>query len=78
MEKYIQLAKDLKMIDVKFITPRDIFFDLRAMLKCRWGCENFIEPTNVICHSRETTYEERIAMIKAYKNILLLHSHNAR
>ncbi len=79
MEKYIQMARDLKMIDIKLITPDDIFFDIRAVLKCRWGCENFIDANNNIrCHSRETSHEERIAMIKKYKHILILHSHNSR
>ncbi len=77
MEKYIQMAKDLKMMDAKLITPNEICFDIRAMLKCRWGCEDFIAD-NIKCHARETSQEERIAMIKEYKHILILHSHDAR
>jgi hypothetical protein len=32
MEKYIQLAKDLKMEHALLIGPQDIYFDSRAML----------------------------------------------
>jgi predicted metal-binding protein len=46
MEKYIQTAKDLKMIDAKLITPAEISFDIRAKLKCRWGCEYFTNAHN--------------------------------
>jgi predicted metal-binding protein len=78
MEKYIQMAKDLAMIDAKLITPDKICFDIRAMLKCRWGCENDIPVDNIKCNARGTSHEERIEMIKKFNNILILHSHNAR
>ncbi len=40
MEEYIQLAKELGMVDAIIISPKDICFDIRAILKCRWGCED--------------------------------------
>jgi len=76
MEKYIQQAKDLKMTNALLITPDDIIFDIRAILKCRWGCEDFSE-NNIRCHTRNTSYDERVAMIKKYKHILLVHSNDA-
>jgi predicted metal-binding protein len=75
-EKYIDLAKSLNMVDAKLISPQDIYFDIRAILKCRWGCEDFFRD-NIKCHTRNTSLQERIEMIKAYKNILLVHSHDA-
>jgi predicted metal-binding protein len=77
MEKYVHLAKELKMIDAKIISPRDIFFDIRAMLKCRWGCEDFSE-NNIRCDTRNTTFQERVDMVKRYNHVLLVHSHDAR
>lgn len=77
MEKYVQLAKELKMIDAKIISPRDIFFDIRAILKCRWGCEDFSE-NNIRCDTRYTTFQERVEMVKRYNHVLLVHSHHAR
>ncbi len=77
MEKYIRLAKELGMVDAKIISPQDICFDIRAILKCRWGCEDFFHQT-IRCHTRDTTYQERVEMIKRYNHILLVHSHDAR
>ncbi len=77
MEKYIQLAKELGMIDARIISPQDIFFDIRAILKCRWGCEDFFHQT-IRCDTRDTTYQERVKMIKRYSHILLIRSNDAR
>jgi len=76
LDKYIQIAKDLKMANAKVITPDDIYFDIRAILKCRWGCEDFFNQT-IKCNTRNTSYQERTEMIKAYQSILLVHSHDA-
>lgn len=40
-DKYVSLAQDLKMVKARLITAQEIFFDIRALLKCRWGCEDF-------------------------------------
>ena len=77
LDKYVALAKRLKMIDALIISPADICFDLRALLKCRWGCEDFFQRT-VKCHDRGTTFEERVKMVKSYSHALLTHSQNAR
>jgi predicted metal-binding protein len=75
-EKYIVQAKSLNMIDATIITPHDICFDIRAILKCRWGCDDFFQ-NSIRCHVRDTTYQERIEMVNKYNHILLLHSHDA-
>ena len=75
-EKYIDLAKSLNMVNAKLISPKDIFFDIRAILKCRWGCEDFFKDS-IKCHTRNTSFQERIEMIKAHKSILIIHAHNA-
>ena len=77
MEKYIQFAKELHMIDAVIISPKQIFFDIRAILKCRWGCEDF-HTENIRCDNRGTTYQERVEMVKRYNHILIVHSHDAR
>lgn len=76
-EKYIRKAKDLKIDNVKVISPEDIVFDIRAILKCRWGCEDFFKES-IKCHTRNTSFQERVEMIKAFQKGLILHSHNAR
>ena len=77
MQKYVELAKSLKATDARLISPQDIFFDIRAILKCRWGCEDF-HKSDVRCGTRDTTFQERVEMVKSYNNILLVHSHNAQ
>ncbi len=77
MEKYIRLARELGMAEAIMISPQDIFFDIRAILKCRWGCEDFFQQT-IRCHTRDTTYQERIETIKRYNHILLVRSDDAR
>jgi predicted metal-binding protein len=75
-DKYVQKAKDLKMVDAKLITPDDIYFDIRAILKCKWGCEDFFNQT-IKCNTRNTSFQERTEMVKAYHNILIVQSHDA-
>ena len=77
MDKYIQMAKELGMLNAVLISPPDIFFDIRAVLKCRWGCEDF-SLQSVKCQVRDTNFHERVEMVSRYNNILLLHSHSAR
>jgi len=73
--KWIKRAKELDMVDALLITPKDITFDIRTWLKCRWGCESSKRNT-VKCNTRETTLDERQEIIKKYKAILLVHSHD--
>ena len=75
LNKYIDLAKELNMVDAKIISQQDVFFDIRAILKCRWGCEDFFE-NSIRCHTRNTSCQERVDMIKAYRHILIVHAHN--
>jgi predicted metal-binding protein len=77
MEKYMASAKKLKVESALILSPRDIIFDIRALLKCRWGCEDFFQES-IRCHNRGISFEERKAMIKSYKHILLVHAHDAR
>ena len=75
LNKYIDHAKRLNMVDAKIISQADVFFDIRAILKCRWGCEDYFEDS-IRCHTRNTSYQERVAMIKAYHQILIVHAHS--
>lgn len=77
MDKYLRLAEELQMLNAILISPQNIHFDIRAILKCRWGCEDYFQD-NIRCHTRGTTYLERVEMIKSYHHILLIHSNDAR
>jgi len=75
MQKYVHLALEQKMLHAKIITPADMVFDIRVLLKCHWGCENH-DNTSFKCQKRNTSFEEGLQMIKSYKNILFIHSNH--
>lgn len=75
-EKYKELALSKGMDDAIIITPGNIVFDSRVILKCAWGCDRSSSP-NLRCSSRNTTLEERKDALKCYTEILLVHSHDA-
>jgi predicted metal-binding protein len=75
--KYLELAKKKGMIDAVILSPADICFDIRTQLKCAWGCDRQFTP-NAKCDNRGLTFDERIKIVKQYKTILLLHSHDVR
>lgn len=77
INKYVDLARDYNMLNAMIIAPEQIYFDIRSILKCRWGCEDF-SKNSIKCHSRNTTFNERIEIVKRYKQILIVHAHNAR
>ncbi len=52
MEKYIEIAKKKEAETAVVISPEEIVFDRRAILKCRWGCEDQHEPNRIKCGSR--------------------------
>jgi len=74
---FISQAKKMGMTDAILISPEDIGFDIRANLKCAWGCDRGVTPS-IKCDPRGTTLEERVQMVKQYRHILLLHSHNVK
>jgi predicted metal-binding protein len=74
-EKYIDLAKQAGILNALIISPNDIVFDIRANLKCGWGCDRGI-TTSIKCDNRGTSYQERVQMVKQYNKIFLLHSNN--
>ena len=75
MDKYVTVAKTLGMVNVKIITPDDIVFDSRSILKCRWGCD---DPDTEKCRDRGVPYEMRVQIVQSYQKILLIHSHDVR
>ena len=74
--KYVDLAKSLGMVNALVISPEQIFFDIRALLKCRWGCE-YGTSGSIKCSGKDTSFSERVEMVQAYKHIVLVHSHDA-
>ncbi len=76
MERYIEFAKENGAEHALIISPDDIVFDRRAILKCLWGCEDQSDPNRVKCGSRGLSFEEAQATIHEYKRILLIHHYD--
>ncbi|THB81784.1 MAG: metal-binding protein [Desulfobacteraceae bacterium] len=76
MDKYIEMAKTHDAVNALVISPGDIVFDRRAILKCLWGCEDQTEPNRIKCGSRGLTFEEAQKTIHEYHHILLIHHHD--
>lgn len=72
MDKYVELAIQLKMTSAAIIAPTDISFDQRVLLKCIWGCNQH----TVKCDTRGTTFQEYRDMIRQYQRILIVHAHD--
>ncbi len=75
LDKYKAIAESHKIKDVVLISPDRIFFDIKAVLKCRWGCE-FSKMPGIRCDTRNLSVEERKQIVTSYRNILLLHGHD--
>ena len=74
MDQYVDLAIQLKMTSAAIISPEEICFDPRVLLKCLWGCNQ----QTVKCDTRGTTFQERCDMIRQYQRILLVHAHDGQ
>ncbi len=78
MEKYRDLALKLGAVHAKLISSKQIHFDKRALLKCRWGCEFDGRCESIRCGSRGIGFDDAVEIIRAYKHVLLLHHHETR
>jgi predicted metal-binding protein len=77
LDKYRAIAEAHGIRDVMMITPSQIVFDVRAILKCRWGCDNS-KQRSIKCETHGLSIEERRRMVDAYGSVLLLHGGDAR
>lgn len=76
IKKYRDIADNYNILDLKLITPADIEFDLRARLKCRWGCDCSAGIT-IRCDDKGFSLEAAKETIYGYTNIFILHSNDA-
>ncbi len=76
MEKYIDLARELGAVHARLISPEEIFFDRRVLLKCRWGCEYHCNREPGKCGLRDLSPEQGEQAVRGYRHILLVHSHD--
>ena len=74
MEKYINLALSLGAEHAVLVTPEDIVFDGRTLLKCMFGCSDW--GKGCTCPSRQGTLKpwEFEPLLRKYNYVLIIHS----
>jgi len=75
IEKYRAIADKYNIIDIKLISSEAIVFDIRSILKCRWGCD-YSKRKTARCDDHGLSIDERKQMVNSYDKIFLLHGHN--
>jgi len=74
MDKYINLALSLGATNAVAVTPNDIVFDGRTLLKCMFGCSDW--GRGCTCPSRGNFLKpwELEPLLRKYKFVLIIHS----
>jgi len=74
MKQYVKLALSFGALNTILVTPDDIVFDSRALLKCMFGCSDW--GKGCTCPSREGSLstDEFEKMLRKYKTVLIIHA----
>lgn len=74
IEKYIDLALSLGALHAVAVTPEEIVFDSRTILKCMFGCADW--GRGCTCPSRPGALKpwEFEPLLRKYKHVLIIHS----
>ena len=77
-QKYIDLALSMGAENVVAVTPEDIVFDGRTLLKCMFGCADW--GKGCTCPSKEGFPKpwELEPLLRRYKTVLIIHSKNKK
>ena len=72
--KYIDIAYSNGAKSVVAVTPKDIVFDERTILKCMYGCSDW--GKGCTCPSRPgfLSLKKMRKLLKKYKTVLIIHS----
>ena len=77
-QPYIDLALDCGANHAMLVTPDEIVFDGRTLLKCMFGCPDW--GTGPTCPSRQGFLKpwEFEALLRKYKAVLIIHAHHKK
>lgn len=78
MDKYSELALSLGALNVAMVTPEDIVFDDRTLLKCMFGCASWGKGCTCPSRAGAPTPREYEQMLRKYKKVLIIHSHDKK
>ena len=74
MEKYVDLAMSLGACNVVAVTPDDVVFDGRALLKCMFGCEDWGKGCTCPSRAGALSTDEYEKLLRMYKTVLIIHA----
>ncbi|MCL2672730.1 MAG: DUF2284 domain-containing protein [Clostridiales bacterium] len=77
-DKYIALALAHGAAHALAVTPEEIVFDGRTLIKCMFGCNDW--GRGCTCPSREGALKpwEWEKLLRHYKTVLIVHAHDKR
>jgi len=78
MEKYIKMAKSYGADNVVAVTPDDIVFDGRTILKCMFGCKDWGKGCTCPSRAGFPALKELRKLLQKYKTVLIIHSHDKK
>ena len=78
MDKYIELALSLGAVDAVAVTPDDIVFDGRTLLKCMFGCSDWGKGCTCPSRSGYLPFGELEKLLRKYKAVLIIHAHDKK
>ena len=76
--KYIDMANELGADHVVPITPADVVFDERTIIKCMFGCNDWGKGCNCPSRSDFLSLKNWKKLLKKYKAVLVVHSHDKK
>ncbi|MCL2227686.1 MAG: DUF2284 domain-containing protein [Oscillospiraceae bacterium] len=74
MSKYVKMAQELGATTVVSVTPDDVVFDDRALLKCMFGCTDWGKGCTCPSRAGALSPSEYERMLRKYKTVLIIHS----
>ena len=78
MEKYTKMARSLGAINAVTVTPDDIVFDDRTILKCMFGCKTWGKGCTCPSRAGFLPLKKLKKMLKKYKTVLIIHAHDKK
>jgi len=78
MDKYVELARSFGPNNVVRITPDDVVFDDRTLLKCMFGCGDWGKGCTCPSRAGALSPAEYEKMLRKYKTVLVVHSNNKK
>jgi len=78
IKKYIEIAYSRGAKSVVAVTPDEIVFDGRTILKCMYGCNDWGKGCTCPSRAGFPPLKELKKLLKTYKTVLIIHSNDKK